>query len=157
MFIQISFLFIHVLDSSHPLPSSQPQCGPWFSEIFICGCNSLMGSIIYVELVFKKLFKRFSEERLVDERLNNFLSRYLITAGVIQFRKTVLALVSCFTGLHYIVLPHVTTSKCVSFWWSQEPLCLPWPTVTCRLLQISARKWRKATLSAPSFFMVCDK
>lgn len=62
-----------------------------------------------------------------------------------------------FTGPHCIVLPPATMSKCVSSWWSREQLCLRWPTVTCRRLQTSVKRWRKATLSAPSSSMVCSQ
>ena len=64
--------------------------------------------------------------RLRDDRLENSLYRHSVIAVVMQFGNLSLALaVSFSTGLPCIALPPVTTSRCVSSWWSQEPLCLP--------------------------------
>lgn len=58
------------------------------------------------------------------------------------------------TGLRFTVPPLVTVFICASCWLSQEQPSLPVPLVMWRLLQISAKKWKRATSSAPSFYMV---
>lgn len=63
---------------------------------------------------------------------------------------------SWFAGPRYTVQHLAITCRCASSWWSQAQLCLRWPTVTCRRLQTSARKWRKVIHSAPSSYMVSD-
>lgn len=61
----------------------------------------------------------------------------------------------CATGLRCTVLPPVITCRCVSSSWNPAQPCLPPRTATCRRLQISVRRWRRATPSARSSSMVC--
>lgn len=58
-------------------------------------------------------------------------------------------------GHHCIVLPLATVSTSASSWWKVEPLSLPPPSVTLRLLQTSVKRWKRDTSSVLSFCTVC--
>lgn len=57
-------------------------------------------------------------------------------------------------GLRFTVPPPATVSICASCWSSQGPPSLPAQLAMWRLLQINVKKWKRATSSAPSFYMV---
>lgn len=61
---------------------------------------------------------------------------------------------ACLVGPLCTVQHPATTCRCASSWWSRGLRSLPWPTATCRRLRTSARRWRRATHSAPSSCMV---
>lgn len=62
----------------------------------------------------------------MGDRLESSPCGCRVAAGVVPGRKAppVLA-VPLSAGPRCIALRPVTASRCVSFWWSPEPLCLP--------------------------------
>ena len=60
----------------------------------------------------------------------------------------------CPAGRPCTAPPLATASTCASSWWRAAPPSSPPPSATSRRLRTSARRWKRATSSAPSFYTV---